>query len=1099
MSELRGLNDPTLAYGLTGLSDYSTEMPFIDLMKMSRSFMGHTDKWNGFDNRALRDGGFLDEHGWPTEIPDGVDKVGTIWAWGNSDQSGVQESRAGTYVLNYEGEGDLRVSGDVSIVGQEDGRIVFEAGGGTMYVNIHATDPAGQGDYIRDITIVREEHVAIHEAGAIFNPDWIDLIEDARQVRFMDWMETNNSNQGEWDERPKADDVTWANGAPMEVMVELANQIGADPWFNMPHLATEEYMRNFAEYVRDNLDPGLKATVEYSNEAWNWAFRHTRDLLTMAEETHGVNSGGNADVNAFYARKATEMALIWKDVFGDEADGRLDTALGVQTGNEWIMSSLLDAKPWKDADPEGYVRPGDVFDVMAVTTYFGGRILSNASLREQLQAAVEDPDVDAKAWLTKTLLDPEVRDTVSQDKADMLLRMKAYAEENDMDLVAYEGGQHVHHSFAISGDAVKFGEFLADYVRSDDMAELYDELWDIWKEVGDGPFMQFGDVGASGKAGSWGLRTGLEDSNPRADLLDERNAAETAWWEDRGGAHFQQGVTHLGTDRAERVDGTAAEDFLSGGAGNDTLRGLGDDDGLHGGAGNDILVGGAGSDRLIGGEGADTAVFDGRRSDYSVVERDGATFVLHRSSGDEDMLTGIEILRFADAEVDVATGEVTVTAVTPPAPTPSKLPSPTPAPGSGQATFDASDVSGSEGVHISALNYYGATAKELRASGIDLSRDGDTGDAAYFVVAKGHENKLLPGETGSTANYYVFNDHGVDTAEANGALAMGVDALRGTALGDTFFGREHDDVFDGAGGNDLIDGGAGDDRLTGGAGSDRINGGDGADIAVFSGRGDDYELLQDGSILEVRHLASGDTDILRNVETLEFGDGTYDVASGRFEPSGRSELYLAEGDEGVVIQALNYWSATSKELRAAGAEMEQDGAMSGGVYFVGEQGHQNRLLPGDDTGSTADYYIANEYGVDTALANGDLVLGIEGIIGTAHDDRFSGRGNDDVFDGGAGDDVILGGGGNDRLTGGAGRDRIFAGAGDDVIVGGEGADVVDGGAGQDRYVMAGRDRSDVVVVQRDGRTLVYQEDDLLADLKAVEEIQFDNGLLGLTA
>ena len=1093
MSELRGLSDPTLAFGLNGLSDYSTEMPFIDLMKMSRGFMGHTDKWNGFDNEALRDGGFLDERGWPTGIPDGVSKVGTIWAWGNSDQSGVRESRAGTYVLDYEGEGDLRVSGDVSIISHEDGRIVFEAGGGTLYVNIHETDPAGTGDYIRDISVVREEHVEIHEAGAIFNPDWLDLIEDARQVRFMDWMETNNSTQSEWADRPKVDDVSWSGGAPMEVMVELANQIGADPWFNMPHLATEEYMRNFAEYVRDNLDPGLKATVEYSNEAWNWSFRHTRELLEQAAEAHGTNSSGDANVNAYYARKATEMALIWKDVFGEEAEARLDTALGVQTGNEWILGSLLDAKAWQEADPDGYVRPADVFDVLAATTYFGGRIVSNADMRTQLQAAIEDPDVDAIAWMTEQFLDPGNKASIHHT-ADTLRAMKAHAEGNGMRLVAYEGGQHVHHSFAISGDAVKFGEVLAEYVRSEDMAHLYDELWDIWKEIGDGPFMQFGDVGASGRYGSWGLRTGLGDTNPRAELLDERNEAEAAWWEDRGGAHFQQGVTHLGTDRAERVEGTAAEDFLAGGDGNDTLRGLGDDDGLHGGVGDDVLDGGAGSDRLVGGDGTDTALFDGRRGDYAVSQRDGATVVLHRSSGDEDVLTDIEILRFADAEVDLTTGRVTeLTPAAGPAPAPS------PAPESGGEVFDASAMGGSSGVTIGALNYYGATARELRASGVELGRDGQAADAAYFVAARDHENKLLSGETGSTSNYYVFNEHGVDTAEANGALAIGIDAIRGTAHGDLFFGRAHDDVFDGAEGNDLISGEGGDDRITGGAGSDRIDGGDGEDTAVFAGRSDEYDLVRNGTAVTVRHLASGDTDSLKDVETLEFGDGTFDVASGRFTPSDAAGIYVAEGDQGVVIQALNYWAPTARELRADGAEMAQDGAMSSGAYHVGEQGRENQLLPGDGSGSTANYFVANDYGVDTALANGHLAVGVDGIVGTVHGDRFGGRNHDDVFDGGAGDDVIHGGGGNDRLTGGAGFDRIWAGDGDDVILGGDGLDVVDGGTGRDLFVLSGRDRSDVDLIQRDGRTLVYEEDELLADLKAVEELQFDDGFFGLTA
>ncbi|WP_299029715.1 hypothetical protein [uncultured Sulfitobacter sp.] len=55
------------------------------------------------------------------------------------------------------------------------------------------------GDLVRGITIVQKEHF---EADAILNPDWINLIEDLRQLRFMDWQETNNSMQNAWVDCP---------------------------------------------------------------------------------------------------------------------------------------------------------------------------------------------------------------------------------------------------------------------------------------------------------------------------------------------------------------------------------------------------------------------------------------------------------------------------------------------------------------------------------------------------------------------------------------------------------------------------------------------------------------------------------------------------------------------------------------------------------------------------------------------------------------------------------------------------------------------------------------------------------------------------------
>lgn len=609
MVETTGLDNPSLAYGLSGLSDWSTEMPFLDIMKSSRDFLGHGDSFGQMSNGDLRDAGYLDADGWPTGIPDGIDSVGTVWAWGNSEQPGVEASREGIYVLNYEGEGELQISGSVNIISQEDGKIVFEATGGTILLNIEETDPESTGDYIRDITVVKEEYLELFEAGQIFNPEFLDVVKDARQFRFMDWMETNNSTQSEWDDRPQVDDASWTSGAPLEVMVELANQLGVDPWFNMPHLATDEYIRKFAEYVRDNLDPGLQATVELSNEAWNWSFGQTQDLLQMAKDEWGEDSNGNQNVNEYYGYKATEMALIWKDVFGDEAEDRLVTALGVQVVNTWSMNFILNADQWQDQDPDNYRRPADVFDVLAGTSYFAGSVISNSDLRAELLAAIDDPEIDAHAWLTGILNDPEHGASI-YNTVDFLSVFADIAHDNDLGAVLYEGGQHLHHFFAVSGltdeEAATFLDFLVDYVRSEEMADLYQILWDAWEEVGDGAFMQFGDIGQYSKYGSWGLRTGIFDSNPRADLLDELNANTEAWWENRGGEHFKQGIAVFGDETGETIEGTRAEDFLLGGGGNDTLRGLKDDDGLHGGDGSDTLYGGKGGDTLVGGNGKDT-------------------------------------------------------------------------------------------------------------------------------------------------------------------------------------------------------------------------------------------------------------------------------------------------------------------------------------------------------------------------------------------------------------------------------------------------------------------------------------------------------------
>jgi len=529
-----GLSDPVLSYGLTGISDWSTQMAFLDLMKMSRPWIGHeSGQWGGMTRAELAAGGYLDADGWPTSIPPELGAIGTIWDWGGSaSDPAAAASRAGIYVLTYEGEGALHMAGNVRVLSSEPGRMVVQnLAGGTMMLSISATDPGGTGDYIRNISLVRQEHEALHAAGQIFNPDWLAVVEDARELRFMDWMAVNGVTAAHWDDRPQVDNVTWSGGVPVEVMVDLANQTGTEPWFTIPAGADEAYIRNFATYVRDHLEPGLQVHVEYSNEMWNWAFGQTKWLGAQAKAEWGTSD--KAAWLDYAAMMATKAALIWDDVFGGAADQRLDHVLGTQTANAWIANRLLTAPLWQAADPGGYVSPASVFDSLAVTTYFGGATMGAADLRAELLAVLATPGADATAWLAARLMDPDYAGSIPQ-VVGWWAANKAVAAQYGLDLVAYEGGQHVLHSFAVAGltpeDLAVLTTFLTGFVRSQAMAELYHTLWTAWAAVSDGPFMQFGDVAAASKSGAWGLFSALGDQNPRADLLMELNARTAPWF-----------------------------------------------------------------------------------------------------------------------------------------------------------------------------------------------------------------------------------------------------------------------------------------------------------------------------------------------------------------------------------------------------------------------------------------------------------------------------------------------------------------------------------------------------------------------------------------
>ncbi|MGO4527210.1 Calx-beta domain-containing protein [Microvirga sp. 2MCAF35] len=114
----------------------------------------------------------------------------------------------------------------------------------------------------------------------------------------------------------------------------------------------------------------------------------------------------------------------------------------------------------------------------------------------------------------------------------------------------------------------------------------------------------------------------------------------------------------------------------------------------------------------------------------------------------------------------------------------------------------------------------------------------------------------------------------------------------------------------------------------------------------------------------------------------------------------------------------------------------------------------DELDGGAGTGDVA-VYFGDAVDVDLArttagiggMAQGDRLIGIEGVIGTRNGDTLAGDGNSNILYGA--DIDASGPNDHDHLYGRGGADGLFGYDGNDILDGGEGADVLDGGAGRD--------------------------------------------------
>ncbi|MDX5411565.1 MAG: calcium-binding protein, partial [Rhodobacterales bacterium] len=487
------------------------------------------------------------------------------------------------------------------------------------------TDPGGKGNHIRNITVVREDHLELARLGETFNPAWLRHVQDMRALRFMDWAFTNGSPQQGVADRPLPGDFTYVwRGVPLEVMVDLANQVGADPWFTVPHMADDALVRAMAEVVRDRLDPRLRAYVEYSNELWNFMFPQTQWALQQANARWGEDAAPDAWMQ-FAGMRAAQVMDIWSDVFADQAEERLVRVVATHTGWPGLEEGLLDAPLWR-AEAAGNRAPVESFDAYAVTGYFGHEMGTDDFAPRILEWLDQGEDVTRRE-VTQALRTGSLKELTGE----IFPYHGALAARHGMRMIMYEGGTHVA-GLGEWTENRRLTDFFTSYNYSPEMAALYTELLAGWDAAGGTLFNAFVDVAPASRWGSWGHLRHLDDSNPRWDALMAYNASGGVDRETRAPGTFANGIIRHAPEGGGRIEAQHPRDLLMGGAGDDVLVATGCCVRMHGGAGQNV------------------AVLPGAPEDYDFLWMGDVMLVSATAAPTQEMrLADIQRITFADA------------------------------------------------------------------------------------------------------------------------------------------------------------------------------------------------------------------------------------------------------------------------------------------------------------------------------------------------------------------------------------------------------------------------------------------------------------------
>ena len=436
---------------------FSRAWTFDNVIKMSRTWM--------FRGGTPEDKVPVFEDGYPdfSQIEDGQSVVTTIFSSAQGHYPG------GYYLFFYRGQGNISFSSNVDVISNDGPFWVLDVdpsvGSITMFID--SSDPT---DHIRDMILTP----ASEWSGSPYQKIYIDHVKRFDTVRVgalqgvvnitvapdVNKRHVPNSvrylGNGTGSSLPKGED-----GVPIELLVTLANEAQVNPWFQMYHLFNEEYVRKFAQIVRDNLDPKLKARVEWSNEAWNSQFLVNSWVANEAERL-GIST------SEVIAQEIDRNWNIWLEEFAGQED-RIVKVIGAWNGNPSFAQDLLET--------------GLVGDELAVAPYIG--IPRNISSAYDSNTTVDQIFIDLNLAMP----------TVLERTAAHLQLAKQY----NLKLVCYEGGQGL-----ISQLPWREAAFAAQ--RDSRMVDLYRALIPALQALEMEVFCHFNDISdqTDSFGSSWG-------------------------------------------------------------------------------------------------------------------------------------------------------------------------------------------------------------------------------------------------------------------------------------------------------------------------------------------------------------------------------------------------------------------------------------------------------------------------------------------------------------------------------------------------------------------------------------------------------------------
>ena len=416
---------------------------------------------------------------------------------------------SGTYDLAFSGQADLTVNeGDATITNKS-----YDSGTNTTtadvilpeeaqllsieFTNTKRSSGSATGSGFTDLRLMRPGY-SLDENEPRFTEEPVYLNRPFGPLRFMSgWLKTNEISPfdadgpvtTEWSQRIKPSDGSffasgkYDSGTPWEYVAEFGNYVGSDIWINIPVSATDDYIRQVARLMQNELDSDLRIYVEYSNELWNFGFgQYAWNKEKAKEEVNSGNSNLNYDGEdrAKYwrarrvAQRSVEISRIFGDVFGSGAiNDRVRVVVPWEAG----------AFPPDTFDPDKFQYVKDNYG--APSEFFWGYCVAGYFAYKPVES---DDSVD-------TILDK------MESNLPNYTTYAGIADDWNLELATYEAGPNTSKGGNAGTTNV---ENRIRAARTERMADLIKRNVRNFFEVGGDLFEAFTDAGRYGRYGTWG-------------------------------------------------------------------------------------------------------------------------------------------------------------------------------------------------------------------------------------------------------------------------------------------------------------------------------------------------------------------------------------------------------------------------------------------------------------------------------------------------------------------------------------------------------------------------------------------------------------------